>query len=379
MLGYRLSGYDLSQRLPAARMLEAAGACGVRNTPPGSDALSLLARVDGLTPGMLRSALQDRSLMEVEHAPRPPVFPSSQAGILGRCLVPDLDSLGDVVIGVTPLLMEMDPKMRRTRHMVEEAVRNELDGKGMTKTELAVRSARRIARQLDDVRREVWAQPFVNTDISKGEAVVRLMSYVLGMNGAVCFSEHLGHSSPLALTERWLGHGVEGGDCRELVRRYLRCYGPSTEKLFAERSGLGVEHASKPWSTMEKDMNDIGIGGRTMWHLDEQMELFENADLPQGVRLLPPHDPCLQQRDRSILVREPERRREMWRAVGSPGAVPCDGEIVGTWQSRKKGVNLDLEVRLHQELPGDRMEDVVREADLMAPLRDVRRVEVILA
>ncbi len=69
----------------------------------------------------------------------------------------------------------------------------------------------------------------------------------------------------------------------------------------------------------------------------------------------------------------------MWRAVGSPGAVPCDGEIVGTWQSRKKGVNLDLEVRLHQELPGDRMEDVVREADLMAPLRDVRRVEVILA
>lgn len=42
-------------------------------------------------------------------------------------------------------------------------------------------------------------------------------------------------------------------------------------------------------------------------------------------------------------------------------------------------MNLDLEVRLHQELPGDRMEDVVREADLMAPLRDVRRVEVILA
>lgn len=64
VLGYRLSGHHLSEKVPTERLLEAAGACGLQNTPPGSAALSLLARVDGLTPMMLRSALLDRSLME---------------------------------------------------------------------------------------------------------------------------------------------------------------------------------------------------------------------------------------------------------------------------------------------------------------------------
>ena len=50
--------------------------------------------------------------------------------------------------------MEMDPDASDPSHG-GKAVRNELDGKD-DQDQLAVRSARCIARQLDDVRREIW-------------------------------------------------------------------------------------------------------------------------------------------------------------------------------------------------------------------------------
>jgi hypothetical protein len=56
VLAFRLAGHHLAEPLSPDRLPEAAGACGLQDTPPGSAPLGLLARVDGLTPDAVDAA-----------------------------------------------------------------------------------------------------------------------------------------------------------------------------------------------------------------------------------------------------------------------------------------------------------------------------------
>ena len=56
---FRLQGQHLSHRLPPGELLQAAGACGVQNTPPSAAALSLHARLSGLTRDAVDQALEE--------------------------------------------------------------------------------------------------------------------------------------------------------------------------------------------------------------------------------------------------------------------------------------------------------------------------------
>src|SRR5437762_4356890 len=66
VLTFRLAEHHLSQRRPLSDLAEVAGACGIRNTPPGSAPVALHARLSDLTPAVLEDALaEERSLVEV--------------------------------------------------------------------------------------------------------------------------------------------------------------------------------------------------------------------------------------------------------------------------------------------------------------------------
>lgn len=47
VLAYRVAACGLADRLPAERLADAAGACGVQDTPAGNAPLALAARVEG--------------------------------------------------------------------------------------------------------------------------------------------------------------------------------------------------------------------------------------------------------------------------------------------------------------------------------------------
>ena len=66
------------------------------------------------------------------------------------------------------------------------------------------------------------------------------------------------------------------------------------------------------------------------------------------VRLLGPYDLLVQGKDRDLLVPEAAHRKQLWPALGRPGPLLADGEIVGCWRPRAKGTKLDLEVELWQ-------------------------------
>ena len=75
------------------------------------------------------------------------------------------------------------------------------------------------------------------------------------------------------------------------------------------------------------------------------------------VRLLGPYDLLVQGKDRDLLVPEAAHRKQLWPALGRPGPLLADGEIVGCWRPRAKGAKLDLEVELWQPRGGDQEGD----------------------
>src|SRR6202043_342359 len=97
---------------------------------------------------------------------------------------------------------------------------------------------------------------------------------------------------------------------------------------------------------------------------------FESPRVARGVRLLPPHDMFLFQRDRVSLITEVRLHKVVWRATGNPGVVLVDGRVAGAWRPQKKGRELKLTVTPFGELDGADRLGIEAEAADIAPFRD---------
>src|SRR5690606_31227563 len=64
VIALRLRAQHLDNRQDEDGLLEATGACGVQNSPPGSARLALHARVQGMTADRLENAVGDKSLLQ---------------------------------------------------------------------------------------------------------------------------------------------------------------------------------------------------------------------------------------------------------------------------------------------------------------------------
>ena len=85
---------------------------------------------------------------------------------------------------------------------------------------------------------------------------------------------------------------------------------------------------------------EVSVEGTKAWLPEEDVDELLTATPTRGVvRLLPRSDPGLLARDRARVVPDPAARKVLWPAVGWPGAVFVDGEVVGAWRTRaaKKG------------------------------------------
>jgi hypothetical protein len=87
------------------------------------------------------------------------------------------------------------------------------------------------------------------------------------------------------------------------------------------------------------------------------------------VRLLPPGDPFLQARDRGLLVPDKNREKEVWRAIGGPGALLVGSEIAGIWRAKAAGRKLDITVTPFGPLSGGVRKALGCEADTVASTR----------
>ncbi|MEU7868572.1 winged helix DNA-binding domain-containing protein [Dactylosporangium sp. NPDC049140] len=115
------------------------------------------------------------------------------------------------------------------------------------------------------------------------------------------------------------------------VRAYLRILGPATPGDVAKYLGTTVTALKPIWPS---DLAPVSVDGRKAWLPPENLDALLDPPPVRGVRLLPPSDPFLQARDRTVLVPDKAQAKEVWRILGNPGVLLLDGDIAGTWRAR---------------------------------------------
>lgn len=100
--------------------------------------------------------------------------------------------------------------------------------------------------------------------------------------------------------------------------------------------------------------------------LEEDIPALDLAQEPEGIRLLPAHDPFLQTRDHASLVPERWKQKEIWKTASSPGVVTAGGRIAGTWRSRITGKRLEISARLFLPLDANQQTSLEEEAESLA-------------
>jgi hypothetical protein len=122
---------------------------------------------------------------------------------------------------------------------------------------------------------------------------------------------------------------------RELARRYLHVFGPTTPAAFAVWAGIGSAQAQSAFQALKRSLTAVRTPIGEAWILTRDEPAFRAPARPDAAaRLLPSGDAyyLLQGADRELLVPDEERRGTLWTSRVWPGAVLVAGELVGTWR-----------------------------------------------
>ncbi|HEX5770342.1 MAG TPA: winged helix DNA-binding domain-containing protein [Nocardioidaceae bacterium] len=138
----------------------------------------------------------------------------------------------------------------------------------------------------------------------------------------------------------WHGRAPEPFEVEELVRRYLRAFGPATAADLTAWSGMvgvrAVLDRMRDELVEHRDEN-----GRLL--LDLPGQPIADGDEPAPVRLLGKYDNLwLSHADRTRVAEPEKRQRWMGRNGGVGNTVFVDGKLEGRWQQVDGHVELDL-------------------------------------
>lgn len=362
-------------------MLAAAGACAVQNSPPGSALQALASRVDGLTPESFDHRVADAKSLLQSWSMRgaPFFFPTGDAAIFTTGVLPPTEAgRVQLIVGVEPALQQVGIGLDALIDLLMAEIGEVLRGRRLAINELGRELADAVAPRLSPNQLRSWRElgPYGKNQ-PLGEAIVHFAVRILTLRGVVCFAPRAANKAPFVLVDEWLSAGLPRLDAAaarsELLRRYLRCYGPSTPAEFANWLGVRVGDTDGWWPLLADELVEVDFAGRRAWLLAESVEALRSTSRADGVRLLPPGDPYTQQRDRETLI-DKAYHREVWRPIAAPGVLLADGEIAGIWRARKSGATLALSVELFTALSGRQRAQLQDEAERLGSLRGLRVV-----
>ena len=270
---HRLRAHHLDRRYPASRILEAAGACGLQNSPPGGWETALFQRLEGCSLPLLRDALyRDRALLQAWSIRGVPlVFPAGESGVfLSPLLAREGECPWIYTRGITAALDFVGMSFDEAHTRVREAARC-LDGTTIrSKEALDQLLADRVGEQLPPEQRALWDSPSMYGRPDRqtvGGAAVSFLLRPCSFASLVVFGRREENSPTFTSFRRWLGR--EPSPCpqgeAELVRRFLHCYGPAAPADLQAWLGSSPQQAKRLWSAAAEEMEPVRVLGRTRW------------------------------------------------------------------------------------------------------------------
>jgi uncharacterized protein YcaQ len=305
--------------------------------------LSLWARIDGLERGALDEALWERRVLVKTWAMRGTLhlLPAAELGLW-------LPALGTHT-GYG--------NNRAVTSVLAEAVAEALDGRALTREELAQAVEQRTgSREFGEWMRFSWG------------------SYLkaLAFRGLVCFASSAGGRVRFTTPRTWLGEQLaawEPGEAlREITRRFLAAYGPATAEDLARWWGAGPARARRMLAGLGDEVVQVWLDQTPRWVLARDVEYLARAAPPGVARLLPAFDPWVAGGSRAEpAALEPRYKARVFRPQGWISAVVLvDGRIAGVWEYDRRGRRLRVEVEAFGDLPTWAREQIEAEAERLA-------------
>ena len=388
---FRLRSHHLDRIYGRETLLEAAGACGLQNSPPGAWEAAIHNRIPELGGKELRDILEENKILLQAWSFRgvPVVFPAEERRTFLSALIPAEGEpwiyTRGIGLALDALGLDFDYLLRLLLQVIPGLDHRSISGKN----ELDQMLAAWMEPFLPEEKRQIWNQPSMYGSPDRqtvGGAAVSFLLRPCSFMGQVVFGKRRGGSPEFTSAGRWLNEadrepgqtdlpGPDGEASRCLVRKFLHCYGPSSPDLFGEWLGCSGKQARRMWNLAAEEMEPVSVMGKKKFFLREDRQiLFESPDFSRGPLLLSGYDPYLDQRDRQILQPDSRLRREIWWTVANPGAVVTEGRVTGIWTARKKKDGLEVDISLWE--PGDSRRRLTELAEDYAAFRGLALSEL---
>jgi winged helix DNA-binding protein len=166
--------------------------------------------------------------------------------------------------------------------------------------------------------------------------------------GWLCFGPNRGQSVTFVRPEAWLGEWREldsDAALADVVRRYLRAYGPADLNDFARWWGMWPGIGKAAWSAVESELVDVSIEGRRAQMLSADLKHMRAMRAQSTTQLLPGFDPYLMGHAGRDHLFDPMHRWKVSRVAGwiSP-VVLVDGRVLGVWTHSVNKGRLRVEI-----------------------------------
>jgi hypothetical protein len=189
--------------------------------------------------------------------------------------------------------------------------------------------------------------------------------------GLICYGSGEGNEVTFIRCEQWLQKQqlvTEERARAELLRCYLRAYGPATLTDFSHWSGMPAPEVRPLRALLGDEAVEIAVEKKNCLFLrDDLGSLGQDGKERDCVRLLPHFDPyLLAHREKDHLV-EPKHYKRVYRNQGwiSP-VVLVNGSVAGVWGYKMQGKNLRITVEPFAKLSRQARSEIEREAESLA-------------
>lgn len=368
-IAFRVAAQALDTRRSLTLLGDVISACGMPDVPAGSANLALHARLYRLDRLAVATGLRNGALFSVWGPRRMPhIVSGPDVLIFGLGALPDREEALRSVLGTDQEAVgAAGVSAAAALAMVAAAMTEALRHAPMTKEELSASLHGRLPVAL-----EPWCGACRTNHVP--ESLFRMGATAAGAIADGGAPERY-QVRTQGLAEVPAGH-LDAARV-ELVRRFLRCFGPSTPEAFAAWAGTGVGDAIRRWNRLAGELVEMKLDGPA-WVLQESIPMLRNPPPMRGVRLLPGGDPFLQQRDRSTLLPDFDARRRLWRPSGGPGLVLLEGEPVGLWRARWGLRSMEVRMEPLRHVTAPEREEVAAETQRLAEFQGLVEGTLIL-
>jgi uncharacterized protein YcaQ len=345
----RLARNHLVAPAPQARLVDVVrDVCGLQAQLLSAAELALSARVAGVTHEAVREALWVKKTLVRAWTVRGTIhvipagdFPLWMAALGSRPYWESREWLERQGITAKEAIAAFD------------AVVGAVGTKGSTRAEIADAAAGRLGKKFRPKIASGWGE---------------LLAPAMYM-GKLCFGPTVGANVTFVRADDWVGkpRPIDAHEAwRELVRRFLQAYGPTTLEGLARWFGLKPAVALSILRSVEPDAAAITVEGRKAWTFPRGRAMPRRQS--SSVRLLAQYD-CyvIGSHPRETIIDERARtqirsyKRGQWEgAVGVP-VLLVDGVVSGVWERRDRGGRIEIGVQPAVKLTPAQRRDVAAE------------------